>query len=135
MPVISNFPSGDRVLLADVDETDALSLASVLELSGFTVRRSSDIAEALSHFATFSPGIVLIDSNLPAKSWLQLIRSIRDYEIEKDADYRSIIIVTAGRYTSELHQKAIKAGAHEVVGKPVDPQGLLQKIHEHTAVY
>lgn len=135
MSVPSHFPSGDRILLADVDENDAVSLSSFLELAGFTVRRSADIAEALTLFGSFSPGIVLIDSNLPAKSWLQLIRSIRAYETEKDSDYRCIILVTAGRYTSDLHQKALKAGAHDVIGKPVDEEALLKKIAEHAAVY
>jgi DNA-binding response OmpR family regulator len=135
MPVSSNFPNGDKILLADVDETDALSLSSFLELNGYTVRRGADIEEAVAAFSDFSPGIVLVDSNLPAKSWVDLIRSIRNYEEEKDSDYRCIIFVTSGRYTSDLHQKASKAGAHEVIGKPIDQQGLLKKIAEHTALY
>jgi DNA-binding response OmpR family regulator len=135
MPISSHFPNGDKILLADVDEGDALALSSFLELSGYTVRRGADIHEALTAFSEFSPGIVLIDSNLPAKSWLELIKSIRAYEEEKDSDYRCIIFVTAGRYTSDLHQKASKAGAHEVIGKPVDQPGLLKKIAEHTALY
>ncbi len=135
MPVSSHFPNGDKILLADVDEADALSLSSFLELNGYTVRRASDIDEAVAAFSDFSPGIVLVDSNLPAKSWLELIKSIRSYEEEKDTDYRCIIFVTAGRYTSDLHQKASKAGAHEVIGKPIDQAGLLKKIAEHTALY
>lgn len=135
MPVSSHFPNGDKVLLADVDESDALSLSSFLELNGFTVRRGSDIDEALAVFSDFSPGIVLVDSNLPAKSWIELIKSVRSYEEQKDSDYRCIILVTSGRYTSDLHQKAAKAGAHEVIGKPVDYQALLRKIREHTALY
>lgn len=135
MPVSSNFPNGDKILLADVDETDAFALSSFLELSGYTVRRGADLTEALAAFSDFSPGIVLVDSNLPAKSWLELIASIRRYEEEKDSDYRCIILVTASRYTSDLHQKAAKAGAHEVIGKPVDQPGLLKKIAEHTALY
>lgn len=135
MPVKSKFPNADKVLLADVDEEDALTLASFLELSGFTVRRATEIVEALTQFSDFSPGIVLIDANLPAKSWLQLIQSIRAYEVEKDSDYRSIILVTASKYTTDLHQRAAKAGAHDVIGKPVDQQGLLKKITEYTAIY
>lgn len=135
MPVSSNFPNGDKVLLADVDEADALPLASFLELSGYTVYRAADLDEALTAFSDFSPGIALIDSNLPAKSWLELIQSVRKYEEEKDSDYRCIILVTASRYTSELQQKAIKAGAHEVIGKPVNQTELLKKISELTALY
>ncbi|MBS0618060.1 MAG: response regulator transcription factor [Spirochaetes bacterium] len=135
MPVTSQFPNGDRVLLADVDENDALQLASFLELNGYTVRRSIDKAEALVYFANFAPGIVIVDSNLPAKSWLSLIQDIRAYEVEKDSDYRSIIIVTAGRYTAELLQKANKAGAHEVVGKPINESELLKTLAEHSALY
>jgi len=135
MPVKSRFPNADRVLIADADEADALNLASFLELSGFTVRRAGDIAEALTSFGQFSPGVVLIDANLPAKSWLTLIQNIRDYEEEKDSDYRSIIFVTASRYTTDLHQRAAKTGAHEVIGKPVQHEILLKKIAEHTQIY
>lgn len=135
MAVSTHFPHGDKVLLADVDEGDALQLASFLELNGYTVRRATEITEALTHFSDFSPGVVVIDSSLPAKSWLTLIQAIRSYEVEKDSDYRSIILVTAGRFTNELQQKAIKAGAHEVVGRPVDGGTLLKRIAAHTGVY
>ena len=131
----SAFPHGDKILLADVDESDALQLSSFLELNGSTVRRGADIDEALEAFSRLTPGVVLVDANLPAKSWLVLIQSIRKYEEEKDSDYRSVILVTASRYTTELHQKAVKAGAHDVIGKPLDQQGLLKKIAEHTGIY
>jgi len=135
MPVLSQFPHGDKVLLADVDETDALKLASFLELNGYTVRRATEFTEALSHFSDFSPGVVVIDSSLPAKSWLSLIKAIRSYESEKDADYRSIILVTAGRFTQDLQQKALKAGAHEVIGRPVDGEALLRRIAAYIGLY
>lgn len=135
MPFSSDFPHADKVLLADVDESDALQLSSFLELNGFTVRRGADIDEALTVFSNLSPGIVLVDANLPAKSWLVLIQSIRKYEVQKDSDYRSVILVTAARYTTELHEKAIKAGAHDVIGKPIDQQALLAKLAHHTGVY
>lgn len=135
MAVPSQFPHGDKVLLADVDEEDALQVASMLELNGFTVRRASEITEALTYFSDFMPGIVLVDASLPAKSWLTLIQSIRTYEVDRDSDYKSVILVTANRFTNELQQKALKAGAHDVIGKPVDGAGLLRKIDEHTAVY
>ena len=38
------------MLLADVDEGDALQLSSFLELNGFTVRRGADIHEAMEQF-------------------------------------------------------------------------------------
>lgn len=135
MAVPFHFPHGDKVLLADVDEADALQLASFLELSGFTVRRATELTEALTAFSDFSPGIVIIDASLPAKSWLSLIQAIRSYEIEKDSDYRSIILVTAGKFTNDLQQKALKAGAHEVIGRPIDGQALLKRIAAHTALY
>jgi CheY-like chemotaxis protein len=135
MAVSSSFPHGDKVLLADVDESDALLLASFLELNGYSVKRSSDLTEALTSFSDFSPGIVVVDANLPAKSWIELIKSIRAYEEEKDSDYRSIILVTTTRYTSELQTQAAKAGAHEVIGKPINQPALLQKIAEHATVY
>lgn len=135
MPVNSKFPNADRILLTDADESDSLNLASFLELSGFTVKRTGDMTEALTEFARFSPGIVIIDSNLPSKTWLELIQSIRRYEEQKDSDYRSIVIVTASRYTTDLHQRAAKAGAHEVIGKPIAEAALLKKISEHTQLY
>ena len=131
----SLFPNGDKVLLADVDEGDALQLSSFLELNGFTVRRGADIHEAMEQFINFQPGVVIVDANLPATSWIELIQSIRRYEEDRDSDYRSIILVTSSRYTTELSQKAIRAGAHEVVGKPLDQPGLLRRITEHAAVY
>lgn len=123
------------MLLADVDESDALLLSSFLELNGFTVRRGADLEEALTYFSDFQPGVVIVDSNLPAKTWIELIQSIRRYEVDRDSDYRSIILVTASRYTTDLSQKAAKAGAHEVIGKPVDQAALIRKISEHAAVY
>ncbi len=135
MAFSSDFPHGDKVLLADVDESDALHLSSFLELNGFTVRRGADVEEALTVFSNLTPGIVLVDANLPAKSWLELIQSIRKYEVEKDSDYRSVIIVTAARYTSDLHQRAMKAGAHDVIGKPIDQAALLKKIAALTTLY
>ena len=135
MAFSSDFPHADKILLADVDESDALQLSSFLELNGFTVRRGADLEEALTVFSNLTPGIVLVDANLPAKSWLDLIQSIRKYEVEKDSDYRSVIIVTATRYTSDLHQRALKAGLHDVIGKPIDQASLLKKIADLTILY
>ncbi|HRP70017.1 MAG TPA: response regulator, partial [Turneriella sp.] len=106
-----------------------------LELNGYSVRRGGDIHEALEKFSSFSPGIVLIDASLPAKSWLELIKCIRDYEVEKDSDYRCVILVTTTRYSNEIYQKAIKFGASDVVGKPVEHKVLLQSIVKYATQY
>jgi len=135
MAVNSQFPNGDKALIVDVDENDALQLSSSLELSGYSVRRAGDLVEALQKFSEFSPGIVLIDASLPAKSWLELIKNIRSHEIEKDSDYRSIILVTTSRFSSEIDQKAKKAGASDVVGKPIALNALIGKITEFTVQY
>lgn len=135
MPVNKNFPNGDKVLLADVAEEDAFNLASFLEMSGFVVRHATTAEEAMAQFLSFTPGVVLVDTSLPAKSWLNLIREIRDHESRQDSDYRCVIIITTGKFSPDLAQKALRAGAHEVLSRPVEQQKLLERIAAHMAFH
>lgn len=127
----TEFKRSDRVLLVDVDEADVLDLASFLELSGFSVRRAFDSAEAMRYFTNFAPGVVFVDVNLPAKSWITLVQEIRQQEIEKDSDYRSYILLTMGRYSADNEQKALKAGVSGVVAKPIEKVALLENLAAH----
>jgi len=129
------FPSVDKILIVDADEHDAFTLSSQLELGGFANRIAEDAKQGFEKYKSYSPGVTIIDANLPAKSWIQLIQTIRQYEQEIDPDYRSVILVSAIKYTQELHKNALQAGAHDVLGKPIDKDLLIKKIRERTNVY
>ena len=101
-------------------ELESLFLAR----SGRVVTASSG-AEALEIARRNSPDVVVADFTMPGMNGDALCR-----EIKSDPDLRRTpVIIVAGRYEEDEHECAVRAGADDVIEKPVNRLTLIQAVN------
>jgi response regulator RpfG family c-di-GMP phosphodiesterase len=117
-----------RILLVD-DEPAMLELLRVtFEGAAFTVTEAASGEEALALLGGEPPDAVVLDLRLPGISGADLCQRLR-----RDDETREIpIVVLSGGDSAEL-DRACKAGADEVIGKPFSPLELLSVVESLTS--
>jgi response regulator RpfG family c-di-GMP phosphodiesterase len=110
-----------RILLVDDEPSLRELLRVTFEGAAFTVTEAGSGEEALSLLGGHDlPDAVVLDLRLPGISGSDLCRRLR-----RDAATRDVpIVVLSGGDSVEL-ERACKAGADEVIGKPFSPLELL----------
>jgi CheY-like chemotaxis protein len=109
---------GVDVLVVD-DEVDARELvAAVLARCGAQVRTASSVEDALRQLTERRPDVLLSDIGLPNEDGFALIRRVREIDPQIPAG------ALTAYATSEDHRRALAAGFHAHVSKPVEPAAL-----------
>jgi DNA-binding response OmpR family regulator len=103
----------------DPDLSDLLSYAFRRE--GYTVLRAATGVEALSHWGTAKPDIVLLDVNLPELSGYEVCRRIRQTS-------GTPIVMMTGRLQEEDALEGLLGGADDYVTKPVSVAQLVARV-------
>jgi two-component system cell cycle response regulator DivK len=108
--------AGEPILIVD-DNPQNLKLARVLLTSeGYEVRTAVDAEDALKSLTTFSPGLILMDIQLPGMDGLTLTRKLK-----ADPARRDIVIIALTAYAMKGDdEKAFAAGCDGYVPKPID---------------
>ena len=113
-----------RVLLVEDAPYLRYAFGRLLRLQGFDVREANDGREALDVLEEFLPDLVLTDLMMPVMDGVELIRRLQ-------ADPRTqglpIVAITADA-TPVAEQTARRAGAVDVITKPVDLPSLLERL-------
>ena len=119
--------TGLRVLLVE-DEPDARELLSMtLRVSGAAVYAVDSAREALRNLPSFKPDVLLSDIGLPVESGYDLIRQVRALP----TNFREIPAVALTAFATENdRQRALAAGFHVHLAKPVEPQALIETIEK-----
>lgn len=114
--------SNYKILIVD-DETEyRKALAMILEDIGYTTAMCSNGAEALKYLSKNNADLVVTDLKMPVMSGTELIRKIREQNIEAE-----ILVITA--YGSiESAVDAIKLGASDYFVKSGSPEELIIKV-------
>lgn len=113
---------GLRTLVVDDDPGMLATLSDVLAASGFEVECARSGSEAVERARTWLPDCVLMDMRMPDLDGLETFRRLRP--VAPDC---FVVFMTA--YSNpELMAEARRAGAVEVVPKPLDLQHLLRLI-------
>ena len=108
-----------RILIADDSEQTCKQLKQLLELEGtYLVDGVRDGAAALDALKRNSYSFLLTDLRMPGVDGMQLIENIRKVQLPVT------IIVMTGYGTIDQAVKAIRAGAHDFLQKPVDIEHL-----------
>jgi CheY-like chemotaxis protein len=119
-------PSCKIVLVVDDHDDARQTLADYLgAVSEFHVASAANGAEAITVARRLKPAVVVMDLVMPVMGGVDAIRVLK-----ADPDTRGIhvIVVTAFRATDDAVQRAILAGAAEILTKPVDPTHLVRRI-------
>lgn len=113
-----------RVLVVDDDADILESLAEILELEGYEVRRARNGEEALAVLAAGPADVILLDLVMPVMNGWEFSRRLA----ERPAGERPpLVVVSADR---NVAQKAREIGAAAWLGKPFDLDALLARLRE-----
>lgn len=106
------------ILVVDDDEAIRWSLSEALRSWGFTPVEASSVAEGLQQFHADSPSAVLLDIDLPDGSGLDVLRQITREDSE------AIVIMITGNVHIDNTISALRGGAYDFIGKPLNLEEL-----------
>ena len=72
--------TNEQILVVDDDQAIRWTLREALQSWGFTPIEADSVAEAVKHFKSDLPAVVLLDIDLPDGSGLDVLRVLRDVQ-------------------------------------------------------
>jgi signal transduction histidine kinase/CheY-like chemotaxis protein len=114
-------------VLAVDDERDALSLVTeVLESAGARVTTAQSVDDALARLDVEVPDVVVADLGMPHLDGFQLIERLRRHHNPRVRELPAAALTAYAR--SDDRMKALRAGFHIHLAKPIDPAELVTTI-------
>src|ERR671924_317797 len=111
-----------RVLAIDDEPSMTEWLKILLEHAGFEVRTALIGTRGEELFRTWRPDAVITDMMLPDVDGIELVRKFKQLDTEAE------VIVITGQGNIPRSVEAVKAGAFDFLGKPIDAGRLLDKL-------
>lgn len=112
-----------KILVVDDDTAFCVMLKTFLQKKGFDVTNAFNGAQAMEALSENTFSVVLTDIRLPDSDGIQLLRFIREKGISA-----SVILMT-GYIDIKAAVNAMKLGAFDYVGKPINPDEILHIIN------
>jgi signal transduction histidine kinase len=125
--------AGVRVLLVEDDPGGLGTLAAILEGCEAVVRTAACAAAALDALHRYKPSILIADLAMPGEDGYSLISKFRAREAE--IGERTHAIAMSAYAGIEDRARAVSAGFNAFIPKPVDPQELINVIHDLVRPY
>jgi DNA-binding NtrC family response regulator len=94
------------------------SLGEALRTWGYSPLEAGTVAEGLAQFESESPSTVLLDIDLPDGSGLDVLRQIKNQQPD------AVIIMITGNVLVESTISALRGGAYDFIGKPINVEEL-----------
>ena len=114
-----------KVLVVDDNEDAALTLATVLEMTGRQTRTVFEAPKVLEAAAEFGPDVVLLDIGLPVMTGYDVARLLRS-----DPRFSHLVLIAVtGWGSAEDRRRSAEAGFDEHLTKPVDLAALEPLLH------
>jgi CheY-like chemotaxis protein len=115
-PVAQANGKARRVLIVDDNRDTAQGMARLLTRAGHKVELAHDGVEALERAREAQPEAVVLDIGLPGMDGFEVARRLR----EEPSCAQTIIIAVTGYGQPEDRRRALEAGCHHHLVKPVD---------------
>jgi excisionase family DNA binding protein len=113
--------TGPLVLVVDDDPSLREFVRLNLELEGYSVREAGSAEDALSAIDDQAPALVLLDVVMPGVDGWQMLQRMQER-------YGSIpVIMFSGKVEESTPGDAERRGARGFIGKPFDPQQLIER--------
>jgi len=113
--------SGPLVLVVDDDPRLREFMRVNLEMEGYSVREAASADEALEALEDQAPELVLLDVVMPGVDGWQMLQRMQER-------HGSIpVIMFSGQVDANSASEAEERGARGFVGKPFDPQQLIER--------
>jgi PAS domain S-box-containing protein len=103
-----------RVLIIDDNNDAADSMAMLLQIEGHEVDTAYSAEDGLAKVASFDPNVVLLDIGLPHMDGCEVARRMRAQGV------RARLIAVTGYGEEKDRKRAVEAGFHAHLAKPVD---------------
>jgi two-component system chemotaxis response regulator CheY len=109
-----------KVLIVDDEPGTRLLTAAVVERLGHRALQAGDGSEALERFAAERPEVVVTDWSMPGMDGTQLVSRLR----ADPAPGYTYLVLLSGLAGEDAAREAARAGADEVLTKPLDAAAL-----------
>jgi diguanylate cyclase (GGDEF)-like protein len=117
------------VLIANAQEWSARSLETILGPAGFAVLRAYTDRNALDRARSARPDVIILDQHLPDRGGIEVCRELRsDPQVTPSTP---IIVSTAGPTTRQQRLEALRAGAAEFIGQPLDGEEFTLRLQSY----
>ncbi|HEY2901102.1 MAG TPA: sigma-54 dependent transcriptional regulator [Polyangia bacterium] len=110
------------VLIVDDEKNIRRTVRMVLEGEGFSVEEAASGEEALARLPEVGADVMLLDVQLPGISGLETIERVAKL---KSPDPLPTVIMISGHATLADAVRAVKAGAYDLIEKPLDRERLI----------
>ena len=114
--------AGPVVLIVDDDARMREYMRANLELEGYTVREAGSGEEGLAAVAEEPPDLILLDVMMPQMDGWEMLRRIQERGAEAIP-----VLVFSGQVDARSAADAQQRGAEAFIGKPFDPQQLIDR--------
>lgn len=110
--------TNEHILVVDDDEAIRWTLREALQSWGFESTEATSVADALAKFNAELPAAVLLDIDLPDGSGLDVLSEIKRENPEL------IVIMITGNVHIDNTIAALRGGAYDFIGKPINLEEL-----------
>jgi len=115
-------PEGPTVLIVDDDARLREYVRANLELEGYIVREAGSAEEGLQALDEEPPDLVLLDVMMPRVDGWEMLRRVQ----ERHGVGTIPVLMFSGKVAEEQLADAQAAGVSGFIGKPFDPQQLIE---------
>ncbi|MDQ5820830.1 MAG: response regulator [Actinomycetota bacterium] len=115
--------NGPTVLVVDDDPGVRQVVRLSLELEGYVVKEAAGAEEGLSAVDDEAPDLILLDVMMPHVDGWEMLRRIQ----ERHGAGSIPIVMFSGKVDAQTAAQATARGAQGFVGKPFDPQQLVDQ--------
>jgi hypothetical protein len=115
-----------HVLVVDDDPDTREVLSIVLREAGAIVESASSAAQGLVAITQSPPDVIIADIGMPHEDGYQFINRVRRLEPERGGRAAAIALTAYAR--AEDRERALQAGYHLHVPKPIDPRAVVSAV-------
>ncbi|HKA26408.1 MAG TPA: response regulator [Gaiellaceae bacterium] len=114
---------GPLVLIVDDDERVREYVRVNLEMEGYAVREAGSADEGLDVLEDVSPDLILLDVMMPEVDGWEMLQRVQ----ERHGVGAIPVVMFSGKLNERSAEQATARGAQGFVGKPFDPQQLIEQ--------
>lgn len=135
-PIITRFALAEskkqccKILIVEDMETNLLTAKALINKQGYKTDEAKNGAIALEKVKSDHYDLVLMDCQMPVMDGYEACRRIREYETAQGIGPVPIIAMTGNAFEKD-RDRCFKAGMDDFISKPVEPDVLARKIHNH----
>ncbi len=113
---------GPVVLIVDDDPGLRAFVRASLELDGYSVREAGSAEEGLTALDEEPPDLILLDVMMPKVDGWEMLRRVQ----ERHGVGAIPVLMFSGKIDEASQEEAASRGAQGFIGKPFDPQQLIE---------